>query len=173
MKRISIHKYVYTSSRKAKSHWEMCRLLSNPKLHRYIHKSQILDPILSKIHPKKNNFTPYFVNIDYNILFPYAPRPSKCPLGIRAIILYAFLTSPMRILCPVYIILLHVIIEIIGQMCKLWISSLHSFLQSHDTSFLLDPESLLRNLLSNNFNLRSFLNARDPLTWTCGYFTAI
>jgi hypothetical protein len=66
------------------------------------------------------------------------------PSGFPTNILYAFLLASIRATCPAHFILLDLIVLfILGEEYKLWISSLCSFLQPPVTSSLFGPNILL------------------------------
>jgi hypothetical protein len=56
------------------------------------------------------------------------------------------------------------ILIMLGEECKLWSSSLCSFLQPPITSSLFDPNIHLNTLFSNTFSLCSSHNIRDQVS---------
>jgi len=92
---------------------------------------------------QSQNFPPYFSKINSNIIFSsYLCLPSGfLPLGFLTKTLYAFLISPIHATRPA--------ILMFGEACKLWSSSLSSFVQSTATSSYLAPSFLLSTLFSN------------------------
>jgi hypothetical protein len=62
-------------------------------------------PYLSQMHPI-HTLPPSFPKIHSNIIFPSTPRYSKWTLSLKISdqILYAFLISPTRGICPAHLI---------------------------------------------------------------------
>ena len=58
------------------------RTLRNPKVHYHIHNSQSIVPIPRQINPVYSLPSDVF-KIHFNIILPYKPRYSKCPLSFR------------------------------------------------------------------------------------------
>jgi hypothetical protein len=88
------------------------------------------------------------------------------PSGLRTKMLYAPLTTPMRVTCPAHHILLALItLTILGEEYKPCGSSLCSFLQPPVTSSLFGPNILLSALFSNT------LIYVLPLTWESRFHT--
>jgi hypothetical protein len=91
----------------------------------------------------------------------------KWPLSLRFPHqnLYLPLLVPIRATCPVHLILLDFITQTgMDEEYTSLSSSLCSFLYSHITSSLLDPDNLPNTLLSNTFTLRFSLSLRDQVS---------
>jgi len=109
---------------------EIPHLLSNPKVHYFVHKSKPLVPILSQIHPETPSY-PISLRSILILVFHLRLSLPNClfPSGSPTKILYSFLISPMLATCPAQLILLDlIIIMIFSQAYNLWSSSLCSFL---------------------------------------------
>jgi hypothetical protein len=84
------------------------------------------------------------------------------PSGFPTKNMYTIIFHPQRATCHVHLIHLDLIILIIlGEEYKLWISSLCSFVQPPVTSSLFGPNILLKTLFSNTTSLYSSLNVRE------------
>jgi hypothetical protein len=103
----------------------MCRL----------HKRHPLVPILSQISTART--TPYYLLSSILILsthlrlgLPSGLFPSDFPTNIP----YWLLLYPVRAACPVHLIILNLTLIIVGEVYKLWRTSLCSFLKPSVTS---------------------------------------
>jgi hypothetical protein len=142
---------------------ELPTILWTPKVHFRVHKSPPLVPILRWISPVYS--IPYYLR---SILMFFTHlclglRNGLFPSGFPTNILYAFLLSFIHATCPDDLIPLHLIILIIlGEDCKLWSSSLCSFLQPPVTSSLFGPNILLSTLFSPLMSETKFHTHIEP-----------
>jgi hypothetical protein len=86
-------------------------LLWNPKVHYLVHKNPPLIPVVRHINSVHTLPTLYLFKIYSNIILHlrlYHPS-SRFLSGFPTRILYGFIISPVRITCPVHLILLDVI----------------------------------------------------------------
>jgi hypothetical protein len=103
-------------------------------------------------------FPPNFLDL-FHIILPSTPRSGRYPSGFPTKTLYAPLLFHLRPTCPVHLILLDLIAQVIlGDEYTSLSSSLHSFLHSHVTSFLSGLNIFLSTIFSDNFSLYSSLN---------------
>jgi hypothetical protein len=110
------------------------------------------------------------LKIHFNFTLPSMPGSSKWSLssGFPTKSLYLLLLPPPpspRATCPAHLILLGFITQIIfGEEYSSLSSSLCSFPHSPVSPFLLDPNILLRTLISNTLSLRSSLNVSEQVS---------
>jgi hypothetical protein len=128
------------------------------------HRCPSLDPI-SRARPVQS-VVPHAISLRSVLLLffylsldlPNGLFPSECPINI----LYAFFFSTIHITFYVHLIILDLITLItLGEECKLWSSSLCSFVQPAVASSLVGPIVLHSVVFSNTTNLCSSLNVRD------------
>jgi hypothetical protein len=141
---------------------ELPNIWWNPKVHRRVHKSPPLFPILRQINPV--NTTPsYLSNVHCN-------PPAYVLVFLVAWLLafppnYMHSSSPIRVTCPSHFIMLDFIILIIlDEECKFRSSWLRRFFQPPVTSSLFCPNIHLSTLSSNTTSLCSSVNVTDHVS---------
>ena len=120
--------------------------------------------------PEQSNpcHPPYILETGINITLPLKPMSSIWSPSLRSPTktLYAILLSPMRATCPVHLIILDFITRIIfGEEYRSLRSSLRSVLHSTVISYVLRPNILLSNLISDTLSLCSFLSVSDQASY--------
>ena len=99
-----------------------------------------------------------------NLGLPSGLFPSSFPTKI----LHTPLFSPISVTCPNHLIVIDFItLTIFSEQYRSLSSSLCSFLYSLLTSSLLGPYILLNTLFSNTISLRSSLNVRNQVLYSC------
>jgi hypothetical protein len=121
---------------------------------------------LNRLYYAADKFSPYHP-IQYktylNSIHPPKSTSSQCSLSTWANNpLYAFLLYSIRATCHVHLILLDFANFAISTSYK---SSLFSFLQPPDISFLFGPNILLSTLISNTLRLCSSFNVSDNVSY--------
>jgi hypothetical protein len=141
---------------------EFSNIISNPKVHYRVHKSPTPAPILSQINPVHTTLS-YLSETHFNIIHP--------PPYVLVFLVVSFpLVSPSisymhsssyhscYMLCQSHSLWLDPS-KYVCEACKLWSSSLCSFLQLPVTSSHFGPNILLKTL-----NLCSSLNVRNQIS---------
>ena len=129
------------------------RILWNPNVHYRINKRQPPLTILSHTNLLRPPF--YFLKKHFSIILPSTLM--FFPSGFHTKTLYTSLLSPQ---CPIHLFLLDLVTwTLLGGHCRIFSSTLWSFLYSPFTSSLLGPQNiLLYTLFSNTPSLRFSLN---------------
>jgi hypothetical protein len=140
---------------------EFPRLLWNLTVYYRVYNSPPLVPILSQMNPV-HTFPHYLPYIQILSCHLHLGLPCcSCLHVFRP--LYVFFIPPMRAMCSTHLILFHLLVIILGEVYKLWSSSLCSLLHPPATSSFLSPNISLGTPFSSTLNLCSYLSVRDQV----------